>query len=126
MAIFVLIGAVFLVAQMLVRSLEYGRRSAQKTLVLEVAQRTMDRIRGWAQTPANFRSDWSAWNGVSVVDPLQPEFPVLVTCNATGRALLSPCSSLEGIYAGRAIQLDRSIIPVHLEVAWGTRPTTNS
>ena len=124
-ALFLLVGAIVLVTQLLNRSLSYGRRSEQRLQALMVADRTIAQIRAWGQTPANFRSSWAPWNGQIITDPLQPSYQVQITCDPTGRPLLSPCTGLEGGFGAMAKVLNRSIVPVRVQVAWGSGASDN-
>ncbi|MBS2037299.1 hypothetical protein JST97_20090 [bacterium] len=86
-----------------------------------VAQSKLSEIRAWAEDPANYLSDWSAYSGSSP-DPNYPDFRVNVRALAAGRSIDSPCQELESQWEGTPEgkrSMPRAVVPVELTVSWG-------
>jgi len=95
-ALFLIAYCALTVFQLLNLGVNIDGRAERAECAVAVASRHMQRLRQWAETPANFESDWSTQVGTSV-DAEFPEYQV--TVEATSETLYSPCSQLESNWA---------------------------
>ena len=86
-----------------------------------LANRTMNDARAFAQSPANFGTGLSFYNGRTWTEPDQPEFTIRTDCVTMGRRIYSPCETLEVPWTstGQARRLDHSVIPLRVTVSYG-------
>ncbi|MBS2040332.1 hypothetical protein JST97_35420 [bacterium] len=118
LAVFLLAAQILLFAGMLARSRQTQRLSQQRHRAVTLAEQKFDEIRAWAALPSNFSSDWSAYQGQ--ISRPEPGFEVRVACNPAGQPVYSPCLGLESQYGSNAKQLRTSLVPVRVQVSWGS------
>lgn len=95
-ALFLIAYCALTVFQLLNLGVNIDARAERAECAVAVASKHMERLRQWAQTPANFDSNWSTQVG-TIVDTEFPEYQVTIT--ATNETLYSPCSQLESNWA---------------------------
>jgi hypothetical protein len=115
-ALFLLLAAFTLVAELYSRSLSHLRLVDRNTRAASFASNVQNEIRDWASTPANYRSDpWTPFQAYGDSD--YPDFQARA---AVDRAVLpASCSSFElGVpSADRALMRD-SCRRVEVEILW--------
>jgi hypothetical protein len=118
-AIFLILSSVIVTVTLFHSGMRYASSSQRRALAAVYGRKVMQQIRGWARVPANFDSDWSTYNNVVLTDPDYPGMEAQVDCVPTGRELLCPASELERDYGPRANSMERSVVPVRVQIDWG-------
>lgn len=90
-AIFMLVLALVVVSAILVQSSQLKRQANFRVSASRLARDRLEQVRNWAQTSANFRSDWSAVVGITT--PM-PGYVVDFTLETSTR-LYAPCTQME-------------------------------
>ncbi|MEW6278019.1 MAG: hypothetical protein AB1758_05305 [Candidatus Eremiobacterota bacterium] len=122
---FLLLTACLLVIRLFHSGFRHFQTTQRQAMATRLAEKVLDEVRAWAREPANFRSGWSTYRGVTRTDPDYSGLVARVDCDPAGRVVYSPCSSVEASMAPDSRQLDTSIVPVRVSVDWGgNRPVT--
>lgn len=119
LALFLLTAGCLMMVQLFHQASRADRRTQQVESAIALGEKTLARVRSWASQPANFDSNWAAWN-TTLTDPEFPSLTAQVSSQAAGRALASPATRLEQPYGAQGRQLARMVVPVKVEVSWGT------
>jgi hypothetical protein len=122
-ASFLLVGGLLITVALFHTSLRYTAQAEQVVVATTLAQRTLNEMRSWARTPANYRSAWSPYHNITVADPQHPTFLIRTEVSQSGGQphplLASPCTSLDGLYpATQQRQLANSARRVRVTVTW--------
>ncbi|MEW6282730.1 MAG: hypothetical protein AB1758_29235 [Candidatus Eremiobacterota bacterium] len=118
LASFLLLAVLLAVSQLMVSSARASRASEASARATMFAEAVLAEIRRWAETPANFRSNWSPYDGAVLTDPDFPGLQARVAVEEGGRRLYSPCSGLESLNPADPVTLDRSVVAVRVQVDW--------
>ncbi|MEW6278399.1 MAG: hypothetical protein AB1758_07260 [Candidatus Eremiobacterota bacterium] len=120
LSVFVLTAGMLLVVNLLHTSLRYQSQIEERALGARLARLTLARVRAWAWENSggafNFYGNWAPYAGTTSTDPAYPGFTIRVDADPTGRALFSPCSTLEQTYASLPRRLTRAVVPVRVRV----------
>lgn len=100
--------------------LYYSSLAQQNAVAVRIAQRTLDEIRVWAQTPTAGGlqyDDWGFWSGYNQQDPDEPGYRV--TVQVADQELKSPSSRMEESYPLLEQKLLQSSCKrVEIRVSW--------
>ncbi len=118
-SIFLLLVGILLVISLFHSALRRQQLSHKKALATLMARSMMAEIRGWARTPGNFDSNWTDYDGRTFTRSEFPGLEATVGVEELGRTLYTPCSDMETPYLNLAARMNRSVIPVGVEVGWG-------
>lgn len=101
------------------------KRNEHVQLCALIAQSTLSEIREWAQSPQNYLGNWSAYNGKQAPWKNSSVYTVSIKCLPNGRAIDSPCRSLEQTWRSSphgARTMPRAVVPVEVKVSWSSVP----
>ncbi|MEW6284181.1 MAG: hypothetical protein AB1758_36545, partial [Candidatus Eremiobacterota bacterium] len=116
-ALFLLLVIVLLVVRLYHTALRYAMESERLVLATRFAEKVQARVKAWAADPDNFRSTWTSWSSVT-----DPDYPGMLARVERGEAtLLSPCTSVETMFAPGERRLSRTVVSVRVSVRAGTR-----
>lgn len=117
-SMFLLAGIMLVIVNLFHASLRYQVRVENQGKMTMLATRTLNDARAFAQTPVNFASGLSYYNGRTWTEPDMPEFSIRTDTVTTGRTIYSPCETLEVPWTttGQARRLDHSVVPLRVTV----------
>lgn len=118
-SIFLLLVGILVVVTLFHSALRRQQLTQKKATATLLARSLMAEMRGWARTPSNFDSNWAVYDGQVFVRPEYPGLRATVGVEEVGRTIYTPCSAMETPYLARAARMNRSVIPVAVEVDWG-------
>lgn len=125
-ALFVLVAGVILSVSLVHQSLKIQGDVRQQVVATEIARNTLARVRDWAAADAgggvsNFNTSWAIYNGGSFQDPTYPGFTIQVDSRPTPLTIYSPCSTFETVFTPLEKSIERSIVPVEIQVSWSNQ-----
>ena len=97
LSMFLLAGIMLVIVNLFHASLHYQVQVENRGKMAMLANRTMNDARAFAQSPANFGTGLSFYNGRTWTEPDQPEFTIRTDCVTMGRRCSIPCGPLRSI-----------------------------